>query len=191
MGSRRLDDAIELVAWYERLNHCATTLNDNQIALELGWTRGGARQGTERKGKEAPKFYGDAGRVRAARRYVDHDTSGLFEGINFGSRENGGGRSLSRLHRRYGNEDLAGTRVHAAAEVGRALQMIQQHESERDRRILPTLRELADKLKTDEAPLAEVLAMHDVIRDMEMFGRIQGATQWALIKAGIKWSATT
>src|SRR4051794_18299687 len=179
MGAKRLDGAIELLAWYERQDHSATTLNDNAIALDVGWTRGdGQHRGGSRKGKGAVGPYGDAGRVRAARRYVDHDTSGLFEGIYFGSRENGGGRSLSRLHRRGSADDLAGTTVHAGAEVARSLQMVQQHESERDRRILPLLRELAEQLKVEQAPIQQILAMHDVIRDMETFGRVQGSTQW-------------
>jgi hypothetical protein len=182
----RYDDAIDLVGYYEKLSHRCTTLTDNEIALELGWTRGAARRGHEHKGKEAPAPYGDAGRVRAARRTVDHDTQGLFEGYWFGTRENGGGRSLSRLHHRADEGDEAGLTSHAAAQVARALQMTRQHESELEKRIMPTLREITESLANEKAPVQVLLAMHDVVRDMEDHGRVMPQTQWALIKANVR-----
>jgi hypothetical protein len=189
MGLQQELDAIELVNWYEKQAHTSTLLNDNEIALQLTWTRGGGQRGREnQKGKAAIDPYGDAARVRRARRHVDHDKTGLFAEYWFGTRMNGGGRSLSRLHVRDSDADQNGVVQHCVEEIARLNQMVKQHESERERRILPTVRELTGKLQQDQAPVSQILAMHDVMRDIEGLGRITPATQWALIKAGIKWA---
>jgi hypothetical protein len=186
MSSRdRYADAIDLIGYYEKQQHRSTTLSDNQIALELGWTRGSAHHGHDHKGKQVSEPYGDAGRVRAARRTVDNDKTSLFGDYWFGTRQNGGGRSLSRLHQ-HGDADQSGMTSHAAAEVRRALQMTQQHEAELEKRIMPTLRSIDADLQNEKAPVKVILAMHDVIRDMEERGRVTSQVAWALIKAGIK-----
>lgn len=183
-GVKAFDDALTVIAWYEKQTHQATDLTDNAIALELGWTRGGGQHGGTRRRKQEAQPYGDAGRVRSARRHVDHDHD-WFKGYNFGSRLNGGGRSVSRLQS-PNSFDEPGVKLHIGAQVLRAYQAVLQHEAELDTRVLPMMRDAAQLCETEgEHNLPLVLAMHDAVRDLQDRGRITQSTVYELIKAGI------
>lgn len=188
MSRRVEEDALELVVWYESRPGHQTTYKDKRIAAELGWLKGGDRAGRYTKGEAVER--GDAGRVRAARRWVDNSAKhyagdhqvDLFDGYTFGTKQNGAGVRTSTLIKR-GAQNADELSLGVGEQIGRALQADQQYGSEMERMIFAFTE--AKQRYMALAEYEKAFAVDHCIRDLEQKGRIEYATAQEATKAGI------
>lgn len=179
-------DALDLVYWYSNQAHHCTTLSDRDIAIALGWTFTRRADIKNKSKRECGVILGDTSRVQRARRYVDTGRDDMFSGYSFGTRENGGGISLSRMKCPDDSSvrDESGRARHIAAQLGRLAQSISQHTAEIARDTM-LFRELLEEMKSNNDPIDRIMAISNAIRDLETFGRIQTISHWEMVKSGI------
>lgn len=174
-----LDDAVELVVWYESQPDCGTYKSDSKIAERLGWVIGGMtapkRLAASSSSKSGLQPKGDAGRVRRARRFVDqHNDRQPFLGYAFGTKTNGAGVKFSMLITpRMGNA-IDAMQESSSEQMRRAVQQTEQAAAERARMIA--------KFNEDEAAyitagkFEHALVIHDAAKELQMFGQLTMAT---------------
>lgn len=186
MSANRREDALALVYWYSSQPHHATKLDDRDISIELGWTFTKKTDIPHPTKRDRGVILGDANRVRRARQYVDSGRDDMFAGYTFGTRENGGGVSYSRLKSPDDKSlrDESGRARHLASQLARLVQGAAQHAAEIARDVI-LMRELLEQMKTNADPVDRILALGNAVRDLETFGRIQPQTHWEMVKAGV------
>lgn len=186
MAADKREDALTLVYWYSNQPHRCTKLTDREIAIALGWTFTRRADIKRNNKRDCAVILGDAHRVQRARRYIDVGRDDMFAGYSFGTRESGGGASLSRMKSPddISLRDESGRARHIAAQLGRMVQSIGQHTAE-IARLTILFRELLEEMKTNNDPVDRILSISNAIRDLETFGRIQTMTHWEMVKSGI------
>lgn len=184
-----LDDAIEVVCWYESQPDCGTYKSDAQVAERLGWFVGGITKPKFHPGRRAmdkrvglPK--GDAARVRRARRFVDqHNRHQPFLGYSFGTRRNGASRTFSMLITPNGVNAPAAVDEAASEQMGRAVQAANQAAAERSR-VIDKLNELESSFITD-GKFEHAFCVHDAASQLHEFGTIRMLTLQEARRLGI------
>lgn len=180
-----LEDAVELVCWYEKQPDCGTYAKDEAIATHLGWLIGGYYQpksGALRRGGDQSR--GDAARVRKARRYVDrHNQHQPFVGYAFGTKRNGGGMRFSMLATPRMGSAIAAHDESVSEAIGRTVQQSNQAAAERARNIAKLGEQEQSYLKAGEYEKA--LVVHDCVKELQTFGSITMETLSAAREKGI------
>ncbi len=185
MSDRLDDDGYALCIWYERMPDQGTWFKDSQIAIELGWWRGGKNAPnvkTNNPTRSQLRDQADPGRVSRTRGHVDREAR-LFKGYWFGVKRNGSGPRWSHLNTPETSGADDATDGATAEQFGRLRQAEQQHGVEQERTIgkLGALEETYIKAgKIDHA-----MCVHDAIRDLLNTGRIHPSTIAQAIKLGI------
>lgn len=183
-----LDDAIELVCWFESLPDCGTWDSDEKIAAKLRWFAGGHRSvhmpsaKARLKGGSGPD--GDVARVRRARRYVDMNNEHQpFLGYSFGTKRNGAGRKFMMLITPNGANAPSAVDEAASEQMGRAVQQTNQAASERARMIHKLNEHEQAYIKANE--LAKAFLMHDAAKELQTFGQLSMTTLQTARQLGV------
>lgn len=184
-----LDDAIELVCWYESQPDCGTYKTDAQIAERLGWFMGGITKPKYHPGRNSldrssglPKS--DMARVRRARRFVDqHNKTQPFLGYSFGTRRNGTGRTFSMLITPNGVNAPEAVDEAASEQMGRAVQQANQAAAERAR-MIDKFAELEESF-VREQKFDHAFCVHDAANQLREFGTIRMLTIQEARRLGI------
>lgn len=185
-------DALDLVIWYESQPDCSTWKSDSDIAIALGWFRGGqpvyassnfsvAKQ--RARGGFGPD--GDAGRVRVARQYVDkhNSASEVFAGYSYGTKRNGAGRRYSLLHTPNGTNAPEAVDESTSEQMLRVVQQANQAASEQ-------ARDIGNLKEKEQAYVAQgrvecAMCVRDFYRELEFFGKPTMTTLQTARRLGI------
>lgn len=182
-----LNDAVELVCWYEAQPDCGTYAKDEAIATHLGWLLGGWSQPKDngkalRRGGDTSR--GDAARVRRARRFVDKNNGQQpFIGYAFGTKRNGGGMRFSMLVTPRMASAVQAHDESVSEALGRSVQQANQAASERARNIAKLGEQEQAYIAAGEYEKA--LVVHDCVKELQTFGNITMATLSAAREHGI------
>jgi hypothetical protein len=183
-----LDDAVELVCWFESLPDCGTYHSDERIAARLGWFNGGASLGpitsARRRVGGGSLPSGDAARVRRARRYVDQNNGQQpFLGYSFGTKRNGSGvKFMMLITPKMRNSGEAADEA-ASEQMGRAVQQASQATSERARMIHKLNEQESAYIK--DSKFDRALVLHDAAKELQTTGQITMSTLRAARELGI------
>ncbi len=166
-----LEDALELVVWFENQPDCSSYKKDAEIAVDLGWFVRSMPLGVPRRDRGN---FGEAARVRRAKRKVDKDGRDgdcLFAGYSFGTKRNGSGVRYTMLHTPKSKHHPDALNEATSEQFGRANQAAEQHKAE-VARMTYRLQELEEVYiqahQTDRA-----FCVHDAINDLRTFGSIR------------------
>lgn len=180
-------DAVEIVYWYETQPEGATFKTDGEIAVSLGWFKGGRQlqpvtEWHERK-RQGPD--GDIARVRKARRYVDRNNSAgqVFYGYSFGTYPNGRGSYIKMIMSPRIDPASDQFNLAAGTQIFRIVQMANQGAAERARQIgqLEALEERYRLASMD----AQRIHIHDMAIELRDKHRLDMATLQKAYQLGI------
>lgn len=181
-------DAWTLATWYIDQPEQATTKTDGEIAVTIGWFRGGRELTSRVSGWREMKRLGpngDVTRVRHARRHVDrHNGPGeLFSGYSFGTTPNGKGTYVRMLYTPGDSPAMAHLTGAAGAHFKRSVQASNQHCQEMARQIVSHQESSQRFFKLGMNDHG--LLFHDASKELELFGRITEPTKAEAQRLGV------
>lgn len=166
-----IEDMLEVVVWFETQPDCSTYKADGEVAAAMGWTVRSMPLGVPRRDRGN---FGDAARVRRAKRAVDRagrDGDPMFVGYSFGTKRNGSGVRYSMLQTPKNTPPVDAANEATSEQFGRAAQAASQRAAE-NARIIYRLEELkSGYIKQHQNDRA--FCIHDAVTDMRTFGSIR------------------
>lgn len=185
MGDKRRalfhEQGLDLIVWYEKKDGMLTVYSDPRVAAELGWFPRTRHDGQPSRADELHGT-GDGNRVRAVRRQIDRCRC-LFDGYTFGTKSNGAGQHVSRLHKRDAEAGTDELGLHFGEVIARTKQAVDQQGAEFER-VVAALQEM----KTTYVNLGEfekAFCADHALRDIEEHRVIQPSTVAEAQRLGI------
>lgn len=166
-----VEDALELVIWFETQTDCSTYKVDGEVGAAIGWTVRSMPLGVPRRDRGN---FGDAARVRRTKRYIDRQGRAgdpMFAGYSFGTKRNGSGLRYTMLNTPKTKHHGDALNEAASEQIGRAVQQAAQRSMEIDR-IVYRLQEMKNSY-ADAHQMDRAFCVHDAITDLQNFGSVR------------------